>query len=133
MTVTVTIAGSDTSATFHLTVGDIDRLIILGGDKQTAPPNTSPVLEHPFPAPLTVEAIQANDHPVSGEPVTYTVHGPAVFVVSHIGTDTLQVVTGTDRQAAAALYPKYNDTGPAPSPPVPDFGSVTFTETVASH
>lgn len=39
-------------------------------------------------------------------------HGPAVFIVSHIGTDTLQVVTGADAQAAAALYPKYNDTGP---------------------
>ena len=134
VTVTVTMAGSDTSATFHLKVGDIDRLIILGGDKQTAPPNTSPVLEHPFPAPLTVEAIQANDHPASGEPVTYTVHGPAVFVVSHIGTDTLQVVTGADGQAAAALYPKYNETGPVTvTAGSPDFGSVTFTETVASH
>ena len=98
-----------------------------------APPSTSPVYEHPFPAPLTVEAIQANDHPASGEPVTYTVHGPAVFVVSHIGTDTLQVVTGADGQAAAALYPKYNQTGPVTvTASSPDFGSVTFTETVAS-
>lgn len=49
-------------------------------------------------------------------------YGPAVFVVSHIGTDTLQVATGANGQAAAVLYPKYNETGP-----------VTFTETGASH
>jgi hypothetical protein len=53
-------------------------------------------------------------------------------VVSHIGTDILQVVTGADGQAAAALYPKYNETGPV-TVTSPDFGSVTFTETVARH
>jgi hypothetical protein len=118
VTVTVTIAGSDTSATFHLKVDDIDRLIILGGDKQTAPPNTRPVLEHPFPAPLTVEAIQANDHPASGEPVTYTVHGPAVFVISDIGTDTLQVVTGADGRPQPPSTPSTTRPAQSPSPPV---------------
>jgi hypothetical protein len=98
------------------------------------PAQHQPCARASLPGTLTVEAIQANDHPASGEPVIYTVHGPAVFVVSHIGTDTLQVVTGADGQAAADLYPKYNETGPVTvTASSPDFGSVTFTETVASH
>jgi hypothetical protein len=132
VTVTVTIAGSDVFATFHLTVGKVDRLIILGGDKQTAPAQSRPVWEHSFPAPLTVEAIAATDHPEGGVPVTYTVHGPAQFVVDGVlGVDTIQVFTGSQGQASATLFPKYNETGPVTvTASAPDFGSVTFTATV---
>jgi hypothetical protein len=132
VTVTITMAGTDTSAVLHLAVGEIDRLIIVGGDKQTAPAQSTPVWAHPFPLPLIVEAISAKDHPEGGVPVTYTAHGPAEFVVDGVlGTPTIEVPTGSDGQAAAALFPKYNETGPVTvTASAPDFGSVTFTATV---
>ena len=79
VTVTVTIAGSDASAVFHLTVDALpyDHLIIVGGDKQTAPANSIPA--KPFPAPLTVQAIGADGKPVKDVRVDYTVQGPATF------------------------------------------------------
>ena len=131
VTVTVTIAGNDASAVFHLKVGDVNRLIILGGDRQTAPESTYPVYLTPFPAPLTVEAIQSNDRPANGVEVTYTAHGPAVFDVNSNQVETIKALTGTDGKVSVTLFSRYNVTGAVTvTATAPEFGSVTFTETV---
>ena len=116
---------------FHLKVGDVNRLIILGGDRQTAPASTYPVYLTPFPAPLTVEAIQSNDRPANGVEVTYTAHGPAVFDVNSDQVATIKALTGTDGKVSVTLFSRYNVTGAVTvTASAPEFGSVTFTETV---
>jgi hypothetical protein len=137
VTVTVTIAGSDASAVFHLTVDPLpyDHLIIVGGDKQTAPANSIPA--KPFPALLTVQAIGADGKPVKDVRVDYTVQGPATFeLLGNVpGTGTGATgYTGANGQVSATLYPKIAMTGAVTvTASTSGFGSVTFTETVVSR
>ena len=133
VTVTVTIAGSDASALFHLDVREVTGLVIRGGDRQTIPASSDPVHLDAFPSLLWVEAIYPTDgQPANGVKVTYTIHGTAaVFIVDSSHRDTTSAVTGTDGKAFVWLYAGYNVAGTVTiTATAPGYGSVTFTETV---
>lgn len=132
--VTVTIAGSDAIAVFRLEVGHANGLIIVGGNRQTALQSVVGRPLIPFPAPLTVQAIQSNGQPANGLKVTYTVHGAAFFQVNKLVSATIDELTGTDGQISAILYTRYDMNGTVTvTPSAPGFGSVTFTEAVVSR
>jgi hypothetical protein len=136
VTVTVTIAGSDASAQFHLDVREVTGLVIRDGDRQTIPASTDPVHLDPFPSLLWVEAIHPTDgQPANGVTVTYTIHGTtAVFIVGSNHQDTASAVTGTDGQAYVWLYAGHNTAGTVTiTATAPGYGTVTFTETVVKR
>jgi hypothetical protein len=139
VTVTVTIAGSDASAQFHLQVRETTGLVIRDGDRQTIPASSDPVHLNAFPSLLWVEAIDpADGQPANGVTVTYTIHGTAtVFIVDSSHRDTASAVTGAygyPGQAAVWLYAGYNVAGTVTiTATAPGYGSVTFTETVVTR
>jgi hypothetical protein len=139
VTVTVTIAGSDASAQFHLQVNEVRGLVIRDGDQQTIPASSDPAHLDPFPAGLWVEAIYpADGQPANGVTVTYTIHGTAAVFIDFNKNhrDTTTAVTGAvyPGQASAVLYAGYNVAGTVTiTATAPGYGSVTFTETVVKR
>lgn len=131
VTVTVTVAGSNASAVFHLQVGHVNGLNILGGDQQTATQSAPSGSLTAFAAPLTVLAIQSNGKPGNGVRVTYHVNNVAFFAGALFETSGL---TGPDGQFSAMLYTRRDLIGAVTvTASAPGYGSVTFTETVVSR
>jgi hypothetical protein len=139
VTVTVTIAGSDASAQFHLQVNEVRGLVIRDGDRQTTLASSDPAHLDPFPAGLWVEATYpADGQPANGVTVTYTIHGTAAVFVDFNNNhrDTATAVTGAvyPGQAAAVLCAGYNVAGTVTiTATAPGYGSVSFTETVVKR
>jgi hypothetical protein len=139
VTVTVTIAGSDASAQFHLQVNEVSGLVIRDGDRQTIPASSDPAHLDPFPTGLWVEATYpADGQPANGVTVTYTIHGTAAVFIDFNKNhrDTATAVTGAlyPGQASAVLYAGYNVAGSVTiTATAPGYGSVTFTETIVKR
>lgn len=139
VTVTVTIAGSDASAQFHLQVNEVRGLVIRDGDRQTIPASSDLAHLDPFPTGLWVEATYpADGQPANGVTVTYTIHGTAAVFIDFNKNhrDTATAVTGAlyPGQASAVLYAGYNVAGTVTiTATAPGYGSVTFTETVVKR
>ncbi len=133
VTVVATITGNSASATFTLKVNPVATLTIVGGDRQSSPTSTNPVLPTAFRTPLTVKATEATGRPGVSALVKFTVSGPANFNI--IGSQkATSVPTDKNGNASVRLFAEVDSTGTVTvTASSPDFGQVAFSETVVAR